>query len=59
VRPRHPKQDRAAQEAHKNVWPAPFASGLIENAASSVCFNVSGFAVMPQAKMEIRAFRSS
>ena len=26
VRPRHPGQDVAAQDAHKNVWPAPSAS---------------------------------
>jgi hypothetical protein len=28
VRPKHPLQDVDAQEAHKNVWPAPSASGL-------------------------------
>ncbi len=58
-RPFHPKRDIAAQDAFKNVWPAPSASGLIESAKSSVCFNVSGLAAMPQAKMEIRAFGSS
>jgi transposase len=59
VRPQHPKSDPQAQEAFKNVWPAPSASGLIESTKSSVCCNVSGFAAMPRAKMEIRAFRSS
>jgi hypothetical protein len=43
----------------ENVWPAPSASGLIECAKSSVCFNVSGFAAMLRAKMELRASRSS
>jgi transposase len=59
VRPQHSRSDPQAQEAFKNVWPAPSASGLIENAKSSVCCNVSGFAAVPRAKMEIRTFRSS
>ena len=29
-------------DCSKNVWPAPFARGLIESAERSVCFNVSG-----------------
>jgi transposase len=28
VRPQHPRSDEAAQEAFKNVWPAPAASGF-------------------------------
>jgi transposase len=28
VRPRHPQADASAQEAHKNVWPAPSASSF-------------------------------
>ena len=28
VRPRHPQADPSAQEAHKNVWPAPSASSF-------------------------------
>ena len=43
----------------KNVWPAPFARGLIESAERSVCFNVSGLGGCLPAKMEIRALRSS
>jgi transposase len=42
-----------------NVWPAPFARGLIESAERSVCFNVSGLGGCLPAKMEIRALRSS
>jgi Winged helix-turn helix len=53
VRPQHPKSDPQAQETFKNVWPAPSASGLIESAKSSVCFNVSGFAATPQAKPRV------
>jgi transposase len=59
VRPQHPKSDPQAQEAFKNVWPAPSASDFIESAERSVCFNVSGLGSKPRAKMEIRAFRSS
>jgi transposase len=28
VRPHHPEVDRQAQATFKNVWPAPFASGM-------------------------------
>ena len=59
VRPLHPQSDLEAQEAFKNVWPAPSASDFIESAERSVCFNVSGLGSKPRAKMEIRAFRSS
>ena len=31
ARPRHPAQDARIVEAYKNVWPAPSASGLIED----------------------------
>ena len=30
VRPRHPQADASAQEAHKNVWPAPSASDFCD-----------------------------
>jgi transposase len=58
-RPVHPQSDLEAQQALKNVWPAPSASDFIESAERSVCFNVSGLGSKPRAKMEIRAFRSS
>jgi hypothetical protein len=57
-RPSHPKKDPAAQEAFKNVWPAPPASNF-GDMIRSVCINVSGLGLVTPAKMEIRAPRSS
>jgi transposase len=57
-RPRHPAQDAGTIEAFKNVWPAPSASSF-SDLGSAVCVNVSGLSATAEAKMEIRASRSS
>jgi len=58
ARPRHPGHDAAAQEAHKNVWPAPSASRFRDLTLASLHQRIRPVGTAP-AKMEIRAFRSS
>ncbi len=57
-RPFHPKKDAAAQEAFKNVWPAPSASSFCDMTLASLHQRIRPVGIAP-AKMEIRASRSS
>jgi transposase len=59
-RPVHPKKDAAAEEAFKNVWPAPSASSFsrFDTCQSASTYPACGQSQAP-AKMEIRASRSS
>jgi hypothetical protein len=57
-RPCHPKKNAAAQEAYKNVWPAPSASSILRFDLASLHQRIRPLG-LALAKMEIRAFRSS
>jgi hypothetical protein len=58
--PRRPAQDERIVEAFKNVWPAPFARGLLMRSAADQSASTYPASEGPlRAEMEIRALRSS